>query len=320
MRSLETTTVIEAERSIRRGSVGSSSSNLLLWGKCRSEPLPVRTAAFSLKLAFGGQERYVTKRGSFIADEFRAVLIECGESYATEVVRDSMIGTLPPERHGDGDSPVSAICLFFDESLAREAFDAHTLPDAALLEGGTSGARPAPAYRCLSMDDRLRALALRLWRHASDPEEAREPFCEALAWVASRASPKEADGTRLDVVRSSTRAELTHRMARARDLIESSYDKPLSLDRLAEVASMAPFHFHRRFTQLYGVTPHRLQVRRRVEQARWLVERTDLPLSEIVRRVGFQSVSSFSALFRRYWGQSAREVREGAGREHVDRP
>jgi AraC-like DNA-binding protein len=82
--------------------------------------------------------------------------------------------------------------------------------------------------------------------------------------------------------------------------------------RLAEVASeacLSPYHFHRLFREVFRETPNQYLQRKRLANARQLLERGEQGVTDICLEVGFESITSFSALFRRSFGCSPREYR-----------
>ena len=93
-------------------------------------------------------------------------------------------------------------------------------------------------------------------------------------------------------------------LRRAHDLIDRDYAEPLDLDALAREAGYSRYHFARTFGQAYGETPRAYLTRRRVERAKTLLRTANLSVTEICFLVGFASLGSFSALFRRLVGQS----------------
>jgi AraC-like DNA-binding protein len=115
---------------------------------------------------------------------------------------------------------------------------------------------------------------------------------------------------------SLTRASDLHadidRIRLARTLIETRYDSTLTLDELARTAGFSPYHFIRIFRHVYKQTPHECLVARRVEQAKYLLRASTMPITEICFEVGFQSVGSFSTLFRKLTGLSPSSYREHA--------
>jgi AraC family transcriptional regulator len=109
--------------------------------------------------------------------------------------------------------------------------------------------------------------------------------------------------------RASTRAELYRRLHRARDYVESCFDQPLSVAAIARVACLSPYHFQRMFRQAFGKTPMQFLQARRLRAARRLLATTDRPITSICFDVGFESLGSFSWLFRREFGLSPRDFR-----------
>jgi AraC-like DNA-binding protein len=88
----------------------------------------------------------------------------------------------------------------------------------------------------------------------------------------------------------------------AKLFIDENFEKDLHLDRLSREACLSRFHFHRLFTRIYRKTPHQYLTGRRIEQARqWLAD-DGLTISEICNHVGFESIGSFSLLFKKESG------------------
>ncbi len=106
----------------------------------------------------------------------------------------------------------------------------------------------------------------------------------------------------IDSVRPGTRAELYRRIQRAYVYIQDAYNEELCLEKIARVACMSPHHFHRVFSQVYGITPLRALAERRMQMAHKLLETTDTPVSAICRAVGYHSAPTFSNLFRAKFG------------------
>jgi AraC family transcriptional regulator len=89
---------------------------------------------------------------------------------------------------------------------------------------------------------------------------------------------------------------------RVADFVEASLDQPLSIDDLAAVAGLSPFHFARAFKRSVGEGPHRYVLRRRIALAQDLIRQGRLPLAEIAVVCGFNSQSHFTQRFREVAG------------------
>ncbi len=120
--------------------------------------------------------------------------------------------------------------------------------------------------------------------------------------------------SRLPAVRQTTRTELYRRLYRARDFIDSNLGEPLHLTQIAGVAFLSPHYFLRLFKQALATTPHQCVTGRRIERAQELLATTDRPVGEICLDVGFESLGSFSTLFRRRLGVSPMAYRQRTSR------
>ncbi len=86
------------------------------------------------------------------------------------------------------------------------------------------------------------------------------------------------------------------------DYLNGHLERNIQLAQLARLADMSPFHFLRLFRTSCGETPHHYLVRRRVEVAKAILLREDVPLAEVASRVGFADQSHFTRHFHRLVG------------------
>jgi AraC-like DNA-binding protein len=93
-------------------------------------------------------------------------------------------------------------------------------------------------------------------------------------------------------------------LLRAKDLIDARYREPLDVPALARAAHLSPAHFSREFRRIFGETPHRYLLTRRLERAAELLRNTDRPVGEICLAVGLRSLGSFTTSFGRAYGLS----------------
>jgi AraC-like DNA-binding protein len=100
------------------------------------------------------------------------------------------------------------------------------------------------------------------------------------------------------------RGPLAGRQEVARRFLDAHLDHPLTLDEIARQAHLSKFHFLRAFRAAYHDTPFGYLRRRRLDRARALLTRTELPVTAVCLHVGFESLGSFSSRFRREVGVS----------------
>jgi AraC family transcriptional regulator len=85
----------------------------------------------------------------------------------------------------------------------------------------------------------------------------------------------------------------------------------VSLSRMAELARLSPNHFAHAFRQSFGVPPHRYHMMCRVEEAKTLLAKPGVSITEIGMRLGFKETSAFSAGFHKMTGMSPTQFRRG---------
>jgi len=91
--------------------------------------------------------------------------------------------------------------------------------------------------------------------------------------------------------------------------IDDNFNESIDLDRLSREACLSRFHFHRLFTRIYRLTPHQYLTRKRIEQARKCLAGYELTITEICNEVGFESIGSFSTLFKKEIGHAPTHYR-----------
>ncbi|WP_434098967.1 helix-turn-helix transcriptional regulator [Streptomyces xantholiticus] len=97
--------------------------------------------------------------------------------------------------------------------------------------------------------------------------------------------------------------------------MDRDWAEPLDLEAIASHAGYSRYHFVRAFKAVYGQTPGQYLSRRRVERAREMLRTANLSVTEICTLVGFSSLGTFSARFKKQTGLSPSEYRA----EHVGR-
>jgi AraC family transcriptional regulator len=85
--------------------------------------------------------------------------------------------------------------------------------------------------------------------------------------------------------------------------------EPLSLQTMANIALLSPYHFNRVFRFITGITPCRYLTVLRMEAAKRLLLSTQLSVSEVCFGVGFKSQGSFTRDFTRFVGLSPHRLR-----------
>lgn len=84
---------------------------------------------------------------------------------------------------------------------------------------------------------------------------------------------------------------------------------PLTLNEMAGLGFMSPFHFNRVFRLVTGIPPGLFQSALRFEAAKRLLLTTPLPMTEICDRLGFLSPATFARQFKARVGMAPERLR-----------
>jgi AraC-like DNA-binding protein len=103
--------------------------------------------------------------------------------------------------------------------------------------------------------------------------------------------------------------ELLRRLLRAKDRMDAASHEDWPVRRLARVSGVSEAHFSRSFKQAFGVPPHRYLLTRRIERAMALLRDTDLSITDIAFRTGWESLGTFGRTFRDITGESPGVIR-----------
>lgn len=93
--------------------------------------------------------------------------------------------------------------------------------------------------------------------------------------------------------------------------IHEYYAQPISRDELARNAGVSERHLNRCFLQETGMAPLTYLTRYRIQQAKALLEKGDLSITEVMGRVGYVESSHFTRVFHREVGVSPSAYKRG---------
>jgi AraC-like DNA-binding protein len=83
--------------------------------------------------------------------------------------------------------------------------------------------------------------------------------------------------------------------------MDDNYQEPIDLELISQQAFLSRFHFHRLFRQVYKKTPHQYLTGKRMDRAKTLLAENK-PVNDVCNEVGFESIGSFSVLFKKEIG------------------
>ena len=94
-----------------------------------------------------------------------------------------------------------------------------------------------------------------------------------------------------------------------KNYIDNNYDKDVNLDLLSRLRFVSKFHLLRLFKKHYGLTPRQYLIDKRIEKSKEQLIK-GMSVAETCLVVGFESLGSFSTLFKTKTGKSPTEFKK----------
>jgi len=209
---------------------------------------------------------------------------------------------------GKSDQPVLGICISLDNTLLKDVYTNHFLPEEKLVDNGSSIPSDEINFleSVLAAEDVLCNYLESLSLHQSHDTGKINLYTEEIFFgiarhlLLSQTKIKER-ALRIDAMRPSTRMELFRRIEMARQKIEDEPYSDISMASLASTVCMSEYHFFRTFRQAIGVSPNQYRIKVKIEKARQLILNTKMPLHEIAFATGFTDVQNLSKIFKKYF-------------------
>ena len=274
--------------------------NIILNGKFSYLYYPEHWTTLSLKFAFGGSEQYILGNMKYGVQDNTYLILNRDATYQSLI---------------NSDKPVESLTLNFTASFVEDVFYSSFNSDKYLLDfPEVRDKYPVNFFQKLYASDSvlnayINIIRLAVKSNTYDTDTLNEILHGILehTFRSQLTASKKAD--ELNSVKRSTRIELFNRLNKAKDYIESNYHEAIDLDMLSRVSSLCPHHFLRKFKSYTGVSPYQHLKQTRLTKAKTLLENTSLSVTEICQDCGYESLSSFSFLFKKTYNLSPENYR-----------
>lgn len=99
-------------------------------------------------------------------------------------------------------------------------------------------------------------------------------------------------------------------MKRVLDHIDGHLDEDLSVERLAQVAAFSKYHFHRQFSELFGISVARYVQLVRMKRASYRLAFRGASVMEVALNSGYEGPEAFARAFKQWLEQTPNDFRK----------
>lgn len=158
--------------------------------------------------------------------------------------------------------------------------------------------------------DALSRLLQVLTNTLHDREETEDIFLEVVGQLLNLLRLRHQVLVGLFTHKQPTIDDLLPRLLQARQFIEAHYLQPIKIHDVAAYVSLSEYHFARLFKAAFDVTIHQYVLHLRLDEARHLLETSQMRVTDIAMSVEYNSLSAFIHAFRKYFGRTPSEYRD----------
>lgn len=207
--------------------------------------------------------------------------------YNPKVVHDEIAGT---------DNPVGSYCI------AVGGLHMPGLPEYALIPKDAGFVFPTG-----EQFETMRTLFEMMFRSLSAGEGNAEAFCNSLMHALLVKALTVVGVRALDGEEPDEPSILGRRIKK---YIDDHYTEPITLQSIGEALNVSPYYLSHVFKEMSGYSPMQYLLRRRIGEAQTLLISTDLPVTEIAGRVGYDTQSYFNLQFSKHVGMPPKKYRQ----------
>lgn len=273
-------------------------ANTLLLARARRHFVNDFAGPLSIKYVLDGRAHWNTGKNEFWVDDSSFLVLNDGEPYSL---------------HIDSPAEVETCCVFFEKDFVESIARGLATRQERLLDDPFGSPAPLPFISRIHRADHtlMQAIAALRDEALSNPYSTgtEDYFIDIANRLLGLYEEIRVRLSRLPASRASTRLELLKRVERGREFLHADPSAKVDLRHIAAIACLSPSHFHRTFKDVFGKTPHSYLSAIRLDRAMRML-RCGAPVTEVCFAVGFESLGSFSNLFRERFGESPSKIRK----------
>lgn len=274
------------------------SANVIIHAKANKVSYPEHWGPLSIKCAFKGKEFYKVNNCLYSVHDENYLVINDGNNYSSFI---------------DSESEVKSFTINFSPLFVKELIESINEPDEMQLTNFNNFSKRNQIEiieKLYLHDNSISPLIFQMLALTEDDFDNNINQIEELYFLLFERLLLEqkcimTEIRNVQAVKLSTQMELYKRLCRAKDYINSCYEKEISLQDLANVCLLNKSYFLRQFKIYFKTTPHQYIISERMKAAKRLLEKDpSKPISKVCVEVGYTDICSFSRLFKSYYNSS----------------
>jgi AraC family transcriptional regulator of adaptative response / methylphosphotriester-DNA alkyltransferase methyltransferase len=106
-------------------------------------------------------------------------------------------------------------------------------------------------------------------------------------------------------------------IAQITQYMDTHYKETLTLENLADACHGSPYHLHRTFKRIKGITPVQYVQQMRMDKAKEYLVHSNQAIMDIAGQVGMPNISYFVTLFKKMTGHTPTDYRQIYGNQQT---
>lgn len=273
-------------------------NNQLIYSNLKEFYEPVKATGFSIKYVVSGTEIYTLNNEQHIVKNNQYLLSNIEKEGVVEIESKQL---------------VKGICISIDRNLIKQVVDFMIQPDSNCVEEELTNFFTTSNFLDSNYNDAdtkvgklLQSLPLNTTEGVSyQSNEPKTDFFYNLAEaIVQDQMPLFKQLHNISSIKYSTKKDLYKRIQKAKEFIDSSFENDLTISNIATHSFMSEYHFYRLFKQVQGISPMQYIIKKRLERAKHLIVKQQMPISEVALHTGFTDVFNFSKMFKKHFQAS----------------
>ena len=95
---------------------------------------------------------------------------------------------------------------------------------------------------------------------------------------------------------------MLQKLAKGKSFIEQYFTVDIDIKKVARESGISEYHFYRLFKNVYGISPYQYLKQKRLEMAKIMLKKDNIPISQLAMEVGYSDIFTFSKAYKQHFG------------------